>query len=606
VRCASGRLLRGLAGSGISAADALQQLDALGSAFARVSPEAPGAEALVEALLALPDDSALLLPPSALAGANVWLLGALNASLAAAGAPVSLWGVHAPDALWQGGQVTQDVLNSYLLDTLGFDCVLDASLESASSAARFALLHAHEAFGYTVVARVPEVAARDAAARLWTWVRPFSAGVWGIIVAMFFTSAALMQWYEGDGEGGEYGKFNARGGAADGAPNAMTLRAQHGRSTSKHMSKFAHGVYLSFSSFATNNSQTFQAKTLPGRIYRITYAFVILLTCSCYVANLAAVLSYVPPAAAAISSMASFEALNVPACVLNNSLHIAFLNAEFPNTKLHVLASEGGGDSGDVNTEQTERDLLAALAAPDAPCLGGVAPDAALAFWLGAAGDPSGEFCALRLVGQPLSQGMVSLTMHRGTTAQQLAALSGVVAAEVASGRYAAAMTQLQNFPTLRSSCSGNDAKSMGLEDFSGIFLVLAFGALASVLSQLALLAAPHALGPSSMLFGLTQRALARPSSGGGGTAAKEGMMMVIPATVLGGSSPTSAGSAADVAEAMAAHALTLAALRNAAGALAESGAALEGVLAAAARVAVDGAALSPAAGAAVVAANAA
>ena len=172
VRCATGRLLRGLAGvPGLTAADALEQLDALGGAFARVDPSAPGASELVAALLTLPDDGALQLPTETLDGANVWLLQALNNSLAAAGSPVTLWGVHAPDALWQDGQVTQDALNSYLLDTLGFDCVLDASLEAASSAARFALLHPHEAFGYVVVARAPAVATIDAAARLWTWVR---------------------------------------------------------------------------------------------------------------------------------------------------------------------------------------------------------------------------------------------------------------------------------------------------------------------------------------------------------------------------------------------------------------------------------------------------
>ena len=125
VRCATGRLLRGLAGApGLFPTEALQQLDALGGAFARVDPLAPGASELVAALLALPDDGALLLPAETLDGANVWLLQALNSSLAAAGSPVTLWGVHAPDALWQNGQVTQDALKSYLLDTLGFDCVL--------------------------------------------------------------------------------------------------------------------------------------------------------------------------------------------------------------------------------------------------------------------------------------------------------------------------------------------------------------------------------------------------------------------------------------------------------------------------------------------------
>ena len=420
---------------------------------------------------------------------------------------------------------------------------------------------------------------------------PFSPGVWGVIVAMFFASAALMQWYEGDGERGEYAKFNARAAGADGT---RASAAASSKRSSYHVSKFGHGLYLSFSSFATNNSQTFTAKTLPGRIYRISYAFVILLTGSCYIANLAAVLSYAPPPAAAITSISSFEELDTPACVLNNSLHIAFMQARFPTTKLHVLSSVGDGTGGDVNSEQTERDLLAALAAPDSPCMGGVAPDDSLTFWMGPAGDPQGEFCNLRLVGQPLSQGLVGLTMHRNTTGAQLAALSGAVIAELASGRYAAAMTALQNFPTLRSSCSsaaaasaGDVPQSLGLADFSGIFLVLAFGALASVVVKLFLMAAPYALAPGSLLMSLTQRAAARPSSSGASVA------------------PEAAAPSA-VAEAMAAHALSLAVLRNAAGVLADSGAALEAALAHAAQAAADGAVLSQAAGAAVVAANAA
>jgi hypothetical protein len=317
--------------------------------------------------------AAVQLPPESLAGANVWLLSALNKSLAAAGAPVTLWAVHPPDEIWQGGQVTQDVLNSYLLDTLGFDCVLDPSLESASSAARFALLHPHDSFGYTVVARAPAVASLDAAARLWTWVQPFSGGVWGTIVSMFFASAALMLWFEGGSDNGDFSKFNSRRATGDGLDAAGVLRRDDGSTGSvRHVSKFAHGVYLSFASFATNNSQTFTAKTLPGRIYRVSYAFVILLTGSCYIANLAAVLSYVPPPVAAITSISSFEALDSPACVLNNSLHISFMQSQFPRTKLHVLASVGNGAAGDINTEQTERDLLAAILDPELPCKGGV------------------------------------------------------------------------------------------------------------------------------------------------------------------------------------------------------------------------------------------
>ena len=122
---------------------------------------------------------------------------------------------------------------------------------------------------------------------------------------------------------------------------------------------------------------------------------------------------------------------------------------------------------------------------------------------------------------------------------------------------------------------------------------MLAFGALTSVVAQLALMAAPRALAPGSLLLSLTQRALARPSTAGAS--------LVPVGRAADAPSPSGA-----VAEAMAAHALSLAVLRNAAGVLADSGAALEAALAKAAQAAADGAVLSQAAGAAVVAANAA
>ena len=48
------------------------------------------------------------------------------------------------------------------------------------------------------------------------------------------------------------------------------------------------------SQFATNNSEGFNATTLPGRIYRSFFSMVILITIATYVANLAAILSLQP------------------------------------------------------------------------------------------------------------------------------------------------------------------------------------------------------------------------------------------------------------------------------------------------------------------------
>ena len=172
--------------------------------------------------------------------------------------------------------------------------------------------------------------------------------------------------------------------------------------------------------------------------------------------------------------------------------------------------------------------------------------------------------------------------MHRNTTGAQLAALNGAVVGEIASGRYSAAMTALNNFPILRSSCvSGgvgleDGPKSMGLSQFSGIFLVLAFGALVSTVVKVLLLLAPRVLAPGGLLRDLTEHAAHRFTVDG---SIKLANNPAHGAAALGGS----------VADAMAEHAIALSALRDAAGALADRGAALEVALAAVAQAPAGG-----------------
>ena len=42
-----------------------------------------------------------------------------------------------------------------------------------------------------------------------------------------------------------------------------------------------HGIYVSFSTFTTQNAEGFKASTLPGRVYRTVFAFATLLTSAC-------------------------------------------------------------------------------------------------------------------------------------------------------------------------------------------------------------------------------------------------------------------------------------------------------------------------------------
>ena len=106
-----------------------------GDGFARVDMgAADDTAALQTSLLSVLAGQPQPLASQLLTGANVWLLQRLNASLPAASGGITLWAEHVPDALWAGGQISQDALNSYLLDTRGYDCVFDASIETGSGA----------------------------------------------------------------------------------------------------------------------------------------------------------------------------------------------------------------------------------------------------------------------------------------------------------------------------------------------------------------------------------------------------------------------------------------------------------------------------------------
>ena len=60
--------------------------------------------------------------------------------------PVSVDVVRPPDALWDEGRVTSTALDSYLLDTLGYDCVADASAETREGALYKLYAHPHQTF----------------------------------------------------------------------------------------------------------------------------------------------------------------------------------------------------------------------------------------------------------------------------------------------------------------------------------------------------------------------------------------------------------------------------------------------------------------------------
>ncbi len=55
--------------------------------------------------------------------------------------------VRVADAVWMDGLASQTAMNSYLLDTLGYDCVLDASVVTPQALAYHQFLPPHQTFG---------------------------------------------------------------------------------------------------------------------------------------------------------------------------------------------------------------------------------------------------------------------------------------------------------------------------------------------------------------------------------------------------------------------------------------------------------------------------
>ena len=78
-----------------------------------------------------------------------------------------------PDGVWANGTAAL-AAEAYLLDGLGYDCVLDRTVETAEGWAFFNFLHATQSYGYTVAVARPGVSRPSALNVMFTWLAPFS------------------------------------------------------------------------------------------------------------------------------------------------------------------------------------------------------------------------------------------------------------------------------------------------------------------------------------------------------------------------------------------------------------------------------------------------
>ena len=302
----------------------------LGDGFFRIRSNATAALAAVAALA--PGEAyavSYLSPLDEVAGANAWLMNFLNSTTPPS---VAFYYdiVRVPDQVWKNGTANKIDLNSYLLDTLGYDCVLDRAVEASDQALYANFLHVSQSFSYVVVGLAPTFTQPSLVSQLFVWAVPFDVAVWAIIVTTFFLSSGLMTWFEDD------------------SPHVLEMVQAMKLDKVKRKERYARlliqGLYTSFSSFLTQNSDTFVAQSLPGRVYRTFWAFVILLTIFSYLANLSAFMSVLPKPTAVITSVADFTTKGRPACILDQPDDLTFMANNYPNVALIVIPGMHGAD----------------------------------------------------------------------------------------------------------------------------------------------------------------------------------------------------------------------------------------------------------------------
>ena len=118
-------------------------------------------------------------------------------------------------------------------------------------------------------------------------------------------------------------------------------------------------------------------------------------------------------------------------------------------------------------------------------------------FLMGPEGDPSGQWCALEMVGRGLSNGFYAIPFNTHFPLPLLASLSALAATVVTDGTLDAVNTAANNFPTARPNCfaaiaaraqlaASQTVKSRSVKDFAGVWLVLAAGVCLATLLKLA------------------------------------------------------------------------------------------------------------------------
>ena len=338
----------------------------------------------------------------------------------------------------------------YAFATFGWDCVLSSVIQTPDKSLVVDFLMPTQQYSLAVVARravVPRVTIGDMLA---AWTQPFDRYIWLLLGALLLLSGLLMYTFERsehshDDFGPEYYHWTDR---------------------------LARGVYRATSNWTAVGS--FTPVTPAGRLYNMTFAFVMLLMQSAYTANLAAFFTRQAVPVQLVSSIDAFTTYAQPACVDADPLHAGWLASNYANT----LRTPVPGTATDV--------LQAVL---DGVCTGGIATDADLGYALGQGADPSGTFCELEVVQSGLGANVYAIPMRRGGALAQPArvrAANALFGVALAYGQYGVE-SDLQ-FTDPRAQCTAqaqlrimaaaalDSLKPLGPNQLAGVFFLQAMG----------------------------------------------------------------------------------------------------------------------------------
>ena len=349
--------------------------------------------------------------------------------------------VFVPDAIFYANRTAQ---LDYVLNVLGYDCMLDSTVLRGEELAFARFLMPNERFGLSVVTSLSAPTDYPVIAMLFAWTAPFTWQVWCVVLAaLIFGGIAMFFFESGEDMSDDYGDSGV----------FWPLR-------------IVRGCYRAFCNFTCVGG--FNPNTAAGQAFNVTFSMSMLLLQAAYTANLAAYFTRTEPPSSPIASMVDFGGMQLPACVLNDPYVYTLLRSAFPLTQFVQLNSSLVSDLVD--------------AVESGQCAGGIAPDLQLRYTLGLQ-DPRGSHCALQLTGGLLSQNYYAIPFNRNTvSATVLEAMGAIAANAFAYGDYAVGAS-MASFPQSRPACiayaigqSANALAPLHLRHVSGIFFLMVFG----------------------------------------------------------------------------------------------------------------------------------